>query len=51
VDGASHQVRARRATAEEADELWPRFVEVYRGYDHYREVATRELPVVVLERR
>jgi deazaflavin-dependent oxidoreductase (nitroreductase family) len=50
VDGGSHPVRARRATAAETDELWPRFVEVYRGYDHYREVATRELPVVVLER-
>ena len=44
-------VRAREATPEECDELWPRFVEMYRGYDHYKEIATREMPVVVLEPR
>jgi F420H(2)-dependent quinone reductase len=51
VDGESHPVRGRRATADEERELWPRFVEIYRGYDHYREIAKRELPVVVLEPR
>ena len=51
VDGGWHAVRARQATPEEVEELWPRFVEIYRGYDHYREISTRELPVVVLERR
>jgi deazaflavin-dependent oxidoreductase (nitroreductase family) len=44
-------VRARRATEAERDELWPRFVAMYRGYDRYAELATREMPVVVLERR
>jgi deazaflavin-dependent oxidoreductase (nitroreductase family) len=44
-------VRAREATAEERDELWPSFVEMYRGYDHYKEIASREMPVVVLEPR
>ena len=44
-------VRAREATPVERDELWPRFVEMYRGYDHYKEIATREMPVVVLEPR
>jgi deazaflavin-dependent oxidoreductase (nitroreductase family) len=51
VDGGWHPVRGRRATDAEEQELWPRFVEIYRGYDHYRAIATRELPVVVLERR
>jgi deazaflavin-dependent oxidoreductase (nitroreductase family) len=51
VAGASHRVSARRATDEETAELWPRFVAMYRGYDHYRSVATREMPVVVLEPR
>jgi deazaflavin-dependent oxidoreductase (nitroreductase family) len=51
VDGGWHPVRARQATAAEADELWPRFVEIYRGYDHYRAISSRELAVVVLERR
>jgi deazaflavin-dependent oxidoreductase (nitroreductase family) len=44
-------VRARRATDEEREELWPRFVAMYRGYDRYAELATREMPVVVLEPR
>jgi hypothetical protein len=44
-------VRAREATAEEHEELWPRFVAMYRGYDHYKEIATRDMPVVVLEPR
>jgi deazaflavin-dependent oxidoreductase (nitroreductase family) len=51
VDGEWHAVRARRADAREAAELWPKFVEVYRGYDHYKSIAARELPVVLLERR
>jgi deazaflavin-dependent oxidoreductase (nitroreductase family) len=44
-------VRAREATEPERAELWPRFVAMYRGYDHYKEIATREMPVVVLEPR
>jgi deazaflavin-dependent oxidoreductase (nitroreductase family) len=49
VGGEWRAVAARRATADEAAELWPRFVEMYRGYDHYKEIASREMPVVVLE--
>lgn len=51
VRGTSHPVRARLATAAEIEELWPRFVGVYSGYAHYKAIATRELPVVVLEPR
>lgn len=51
VRGSSHPVRARPATSEEADELWPRFVRVYSGYAHYKAIATRELPVLILEPR
>lgn len=51
VPGGWHALRGRRATDAETAELWPRFVEMYRGYDHYKEVATREMPVVVLEPR
>ena len=46
-----HRVQARKATDAEREELWPRFVAMYRGYDHYEEIATREMPVVVLEPR
>jgi deazaflavin-dependent oxidoreductase (nitroreductase family) len=51
VEGKWHSVRARRATDEEREAVWPRLVEMYRGYDHYESIATRELPVVVLEPR
>lgn len=51
VKGHDHRVRARPATAEETAELYPRFTELYAGFDHYRAIATRELPVVVLEPR
>jgi F420H(2)-dependent quinone reductase len=51
VRGASHDVRARKASDEEVAELWPQFVELYSGYDHYKSIATRELPVVILEPR
>jgi F420H(2)-dependent quinone reductase len=51
IGGSPHPVRARAATGAEVEELWPRFVEMYRGYDHYVSIASRELPVVVLEPR
>lgn len=49
--GRTHLVRARAATAEEITELWSQLVEVYSGYDHYKAIAKRELPVVILEPR
>ncbi len=51
VHGRTYPVRARGATGEEVAELWPRLVELYSGYDHYRSIAARELPVVILEPR
>jgi deazaflavin-dependent oxidoreductase (nitroreductase family) len=49
VDGAWRPVRARKATDAERARLWPRLQETYEGHDHYLKLATRELPVVVLE--
>jgi deazaflavin-dependent oxidoreductase (nitroreductase family) len=51
VRGTSHPVKARAAGEQEVAELWPSFVELYSGYDHYKSIATRELPVVILEPR
>jgi deazaflavin-dependent oxidoreductase (nitroreductase family) len=45
------QVRSRPATGSEIDELWPRFVDMYAGYNHYRSIATRPMPVLILEPR
>jgi F420H(2)-dependent quinone reductase len=51
VKGQWRPVRARRATEAEVAEVWPKLVSIYRGYDHYKSIATRELPVVLLEPR
>jgi deazaflavin-dependent oxidoreductase (nitroreductase family) len=51
VAGSWRPVRGRLATATEAAALWPRLDEIYSGYEHYREITTRELPVIVLEPR
>lgn len=51
VRGTTNLVAARAATEQEVAELWPAFVELYSGYDYYKSIAHRELPVVVLEPR
>jgi F420H(2)-dependent quinone reductase len=52
IDAAGERVRvrAREATPEEEERLWPRFLEQYPGFDGYRQLTTREIPVVLLER-
>jgi deazaflavin-dependent oxidoreductase (nitroreductase family) len=42
-------VRARAATAEERARLWPRVVAASPGYDEYRRMTSREIPLVLLE--
>jgi deazaflavin-dependent oxidoreductase (nitroreductase family) len=44
-------VRARVATAEERERLWPKVVETYSGYADYQARTEREIPVVILEPR
>lgn len=51
VAGRWRSMRARAASDAEAVELWPRLDETYAGFEHYRRLARRELPVVVLEPR
>jgi len=51
VDRRWRQMRAREATGSEAATLWPRLDAAYVGFGHYRSLATRELPVVILEPR
>jgi deazaflavin-dependent oxidoreductase (nitroreductase family) len=50
IRGNWHRVLAREATAEERERLWPQLQQAYEGFDHYLEVATRDMPVVILER-
>jgi deazaflavin-dependent oxidoreductase (nitroreductase family) len=52
VDAAGERVRvrAREATPEERERLWPRFLDQYPGFDGYSHLTTRKIPVVLLER-
>jgi deazaflavin-dependent oxidoreductase (nitroreductase family) len=43
--------RARTATAEERPDLWAEMVSHWPDYDRYQERTSREIPVVVLERK
>jgi len=43
--------RATTAEGEERERLWRKANEVWRHYDEYQTRTTREIPVVVLERR
>jgi len=43
------QVKAREATVDERERLWPRIVTYYGGYQAYRERTERHIPVVILD--
>lgn len=44
-------VRAREATADERRDLWPKAAEYNPVWDDYRKRTSREIPLVILERR
>jgi F420H(2)-dependent quinone reductase len=45
------EVHAREATASESERLWPRAIEYNPAWGRYRERTTRQIPLVLLERR
>ena len=47
--GTTRQMRARVATVEEKTELWPRVIEIYKGYAAYQKRTDRDIPLVILE--
>lgn len=52
IRGEHRPVRARVATAEERERLWPRAVRSYSGYKDYAARSKgREIPLVILEPR
>lgn len=51
VKGDRFKARARTAAAEEKPELWKTMTAEWPEYDAYQQKTTREIPVVVLERR
>ena len=45
-------VRARVASEQERNRLWPKFLELYPGYDFFeRNAQGRKIPIVILEPR
>jgi F420H(2)-dependent quinone reductase len=47
--GRRLDVRARLATREERERLWPLAVEAYGGYAGYQRRTEREIPLVILQ--
>ena len=47
--GRRFPVLARRASADEAERLWPRFIAANANFAVYREQANRDVPLVILE--
>jgi len=41
-------VNARKASPQERERMWPKFVAVYKGYAGYEKKTDREIPVVIL---
>jgi F420H(2)-dependent quinone reductase len=50
VGSEKRAVRARRATPEEKQRLWPVVVGVYAPYEDYQRKTERDIPVILLER-
>jgi deazaflavin-dependent oxidoreductase (nitroreductase family) len=48
LGGSTKTVVAEKATGEERERLWRDVVEMYHGYDEYRRMTDREIPVVIL---
>jgi deazaflavin-dependent oxidoreductase (nitroreductase family) len=51
VGFSRRRVRARVATPEERERLWPNVVATYGGYAGYQKRTEREIPLVILEPR
>ncbi len=49
--GRRRPMLARRASAEEKAELWPRVVAAYTGYGTYQSRTQRDIPLVICEPR
>lgn len=49
--GRRRPMRARRASAQEKAELWPRVVAAYTGYGSYQRRTERDIPLVICEPR
>jgi deazaflavin-dependent oxidoreductase (nitroreductase family) len=51
IDGQVRRLRARTASPQEKEEIWPQILRVYRGYGSYQKRTGRDIPVVICEPR
>lgn len=51
VEGETIPVLATIATPEQKKALWPKALAAYKGYADYQRKTSRDIPVVILERR
>lgn len=49
--GRTRPMRARIASSEEKERLWPDVTHAYRGYAAYQKRTDRDIPLVILEPR
>jgi len=49
MSGRKGPMKARVATPEEKEEMWPRITSTYKGYAGYQERTDRDIPLVILE--
>jgi deazaflavin-dependent oxidoreductase (nitroreductase family) len=51
INGRARKLRARTASADEKELLWPQIVRAYKGYGGYQRKTGRDIPVVICEPR
>jgi deazaflavin-dependent oxidoreductase (nitroreductase family) len=51
IDGEVRRVRARTASPQEKEEIWPQILSVYKGYGAYEKRSGRDIPVIICEAR
>jgi F420H(2)-dependent quinone reductase len=51
AEGGRHKVRARQADPDEDESIWAEFAQMNPGFDEYRNLTERRIPVVLLEPR
>jgi deazaflavin-dependent oxidoreductase (nitroreductase family) len=47
--GSPRKMRARVASSDEKDRLWPQVIAKYKGYAAYQRRTDRDIPLVILE--
>ena len=47
--GSTRKMRARVASSDEKDRLWPKVIAKYRGYAAYQRRTVRDIPLVIIE--